>query len=86
MKHLDLLFSAIKSPYGVEVETSNPTRLRAELYADVREAKTKGDDTFSKLSFHLCPFDPQTKLWLAHKADTQADIQTPTETPNGDQT
>ena len=81
MKHLDLLFAALRSPYGVEIETSNPVQLRAELYADVREAKTKGDSTFSGLSFHLCPFDPQTKLWLAHKTSNPTDGDT-----SGDQT
>ena len=67
MKHLDLLLSAVLSSTGVEIETNSPVNLRAELYASVREAKAAGDETFSELSFHLSPLEPERKLWIAKR-------------------
>ena len=61
---LELLFAAVKSDFGVVIETNNPRVLRQRLYP----LRTEDLDTFGDLAFHLSPTDPQTQLWIVKKS------------------
>lgn len=63
MEFESLLFSALSSPLGIEVSTSDPNALRQKLYA-VR----KKDSAFLPLSFVIPPSNPSSTLWIVRKS------------------
>lgn len=63
MKFESLLFSALSSPLGIEVTTSDPSGLRQRLYA----ARRKDMATFSDLAFIIPPVNSSSTLWIIRK-------------------
>lgn len=64
MTGLDALwYEALHSKYGIEVESSDRVKLRANLY---EERKRLADPALDGLAVRLSPFDPD-KLWLIKK-------------------
>ena len=64
---VDLLYQALASESGIEVETSSPDRLRQKLYAERRKAE---DPDLNSLSFVISPTHPTTHLWIIRKTQT----------------
>lgn len=60
----EILYDAVNSPFGIEVQTDNPINLRSQLYAEMRRAKENGCTDFENLSLHLNPTFPTTMLWV----------------------
>lgn len=58
MELTQFLYDALTSPYGIIVETSDPSRLRQKLYP-----LRKGNQLFHQLSFILSPVNP-SHLWI----------------------
>lgn len=55
-----LWYSALAEPYGLVVETDNPERLKARLYAARADAM---DPSLEDISIKTSPFNP-SQLWL----------------------
>jgi hypothetical protein len=60
----EILFTALASPLGIEVETNNPTSLRAKLYEARRE-----DEALHCLSIHPSPANPSKALFIVKKSE-----------------
>lgn len=60
----EILYTALASPLGIEVETNNPETLRAKLYAARR-----ADPALEPLSIHLSPTSPSTALFIIRRPD-----------------
>lgn len=60
--YLQLLFSALESPRGIAVATSDPEGLRQRLYTARR--KSPDPDLFKSLAFLLSPAEPKSELWI----------------------
>lgn len=65
-----LLFSALSSPLGIEVTTSDPSALRQKLYT-----LRKKDSIFLPLSFVIPPTAPSSTLWIVRKPDGPPETQ-----------
>lgn len=61
----NLMFSALNSPLGVEVESNKPEQLRQKLYA-IR----KKQPAFEELAFLISPTKPETHLWIVKKPES----------------
>lgn len=59
--HIEHLYRAASTPRGIVVETDDVTRLRAKLYALMREYPQ-----FSNLSLIPSPVNP-SELWIVNK-------------------
>ena len=59
-----LLFSALSSPLGTEVQTSDPSLLRQKLYA----VRRKDMESFESLSFVIPPVNSVSTLWIVRKS------------------
>jgi len=59
---MDALEQALKSEAGIEIETDNIDRLKADL-----NRIRKDDRRYASLTFITPPEDGQTKLWIMHK-------------------
>lgn len=59
---IDILYTALRSPRGIIVRTSDPNKLRQRLY---KERKT--DPDLEVLSFNTSPFDAEGELWIIKK-------------------
>jgi hypothetical protein len=57
---LELLYRALSSPFGVDVETDNLTLLRSQLYA---ARKAANDPALEALAFCQSPLNP-ANLWI----------------------
>lgn len=55
----EILYEALGTEFGLEVETNNPTALRAKLYAARR-----ADADLECLSIHLSPSNPNGALFI----------------------
>lgn len=56
---LELLYAALRSPYGLKVRTDNFNLLRNKLYAIRRQHKE-----LSSLSLTSSPLEPDAVLWI----------------------
>lgn len=56
---IELLYEALRSPFGTVVESEDPERLRQQLYPLRKE-----DPDLAVLSFVISPFNPTTDLWI----------------------
>lgn len=59
----EVLYQALHSPLGIEVQTADAHATRQRLYT--QRAKLQDED-LAKLSFCESPFDP-TRLWLVKR-------------------
>jgi len=59
-----LLYEALNSEFGIEVQTSNCAALRQKLYQVRAKEQKAGNDDFNGLAIHLSPEDPEGKLWI----------------------
>lgn len=59
-----MLFQALESPLGIEVESNKPEQLRQKLYA-----LRKTDTLFDPLAFVISPTKPETHLWIVKKPE-----------------
>ncbi len=60
---IEYLYDALRSEYGVIIETSSPDKLRQKLYAIMREHKPE----FENLALKVSPLSPTSELWIAKK-------------------
>lgn len=65
MDLLQILISAQKSEFGIEVQSSSAPKLRQALYPLIKEHQLP-------LSLHLNPANPQGLLWIR-----RTDVETP---------
>ena len=56
-------YSALSSPYGIELISSDVEALRQRLYAARREAQ---DTDLEQIALCMSPFDPM-RLWLVKR-------------------
>lgn len=59
---LELLYTALQSPLGIVVETSDPELCKAKLYT-----LRKQDPELACLSFLTSPVDPAGSFWIVKK-------------------
>ena len=64
---VELLYNALRSPFGTVVETDDPERLRQRLYAIRRE-----NEDFTPLSFVISPMNGRD-LWILNKGSADAE-------------
>jgi hypothetical protein len=57
-----LLYRAASTPHGISVETNDVTRLRAQLYAEIRKSPAE----FGNISLVPSPVNP-LELWIINK-------------------
>jgi hypothetical protein len=62
----ELLYNALRSPFGTVVETDDAERLRQRLYAIRRE-----HEEFAPLSFVISPMNG-VDLWILNKGNVDA--------------
>lgn len=62
---IEHLYTALRSPYGVIVETDNVTLLRQKLYA-----LRKQDPALSVLTFKPSPLNPTGELWIIKRKES----------------
>jgi hypothetical protein len=62
---IELLYAALGTPLGVEVETNRPDLLRAKLYAARR-----GDSALDCLSIHESPSNPSGALFIVNRGNS----------------
>jgi hypothetical protein len=67
----EILYEALASPFGVEVETNSPENLRAKLYA----ARRSNSD-FECLSITISPYAPTSALFIVKKGQPNATEET----------
>lgn len=60
---LEKLYDALRAPLGIVVETNDPERLRAKLYA-LRRERQDSDPQLRCLSFVISPTNPGSELWI----------------------
>lgn len=60
---LEKLYDALRSPLGTVIETEDPERLRAKLYA-LRRERQDTDPQLRVLSFIISPTNPGSELWI----------------------
>lgn len=58
---MELLYDALRTPFGLVVETDNAEHLRQKLYVIRRE-----NEDFHPLSFIISPFNG-SDLWIVNK-------------------
>lgn len=63
----NLLWSAVESAYGIEVETNSVELLKQRLYQTRAKEKERGNDSFDSLQIITPPVDGDTKLWIVRK-------------------
>jgi hypothetical protein len=63
----ELLYNALRSPFGTCIETDDPERLRQRLYAIRRE-----NEDFAPLSFVISPMNG-LDLWIINKGTSDAE-------------
>lgn len=66
LEHAELLYNALRSPFGIVVETNDAERLRQRLYAVRKE-----NEDFHPLSFIISPMNG-LDLWIV-KRNTDAE-------------
>lgn len=69
LPHVEWLYEALDSPFGIELATSDPIKLRAALYATMREAKAQGIEDFLGLTLTISPVCPTSYLWIKHNGE-----------------
>lgn len=67
MQLQSLLFSALASPLGIVITTTDPVNLRAKLYP-----LRKQDPGFASLHFVIPPTAPESTLWIVKKPEANA--------------
>lgn len=60
----ELLYDALRTPFGTVVQTEDPERLRQRLYAIRRES-----EDFAQLSFVISPINGMD-LWIVNKGNS----------------
>jgi hypothetical protein len=63
----ELLYDALRSPFGTVVESRDPEKLRQRLYP-IR----KSSPDFLPLAFVISPMNPHD-LWILNKGNTDAE-------------
>ena len=74
---LDLLYKALRSPFGIVVATSDVTQLTAKLYA-----ARKGIAELSPLILKPSPLDPTAQLWIV-RSDAERPAEAHSEPEDG---
>lgn len=69
---LEILYDALREPLGVVVETEDPERLRAKLYALRRERQDQ-DPNLRALAFLISPTNPGHVWILRRSASNETD-------------
>lgn len=64
----ELLWRAVESRLGIEVEASDIDALKRRLYTTRRKAQEQGNHNFDGLALLTPPQDPDTKLWIVKNA------------------
>lgn len=64
----EILYEALGSAMGIEVETNNPPALRAKLYAARR-----ADPDLECLSIHLAPSNPHGALFIVKQGNANVE-------------
>lgn len=64
MPLLELLYSALHSPYGIIVASRDPEKLRQKLYP-IRKERPE----LTSLSFIISPLNPGEDLWIVKVPD-----------------
>ena len=64
LAHLEVLYDALRSPFGTVVETDDAERLRQKLYALRRSSPE-----FEPLAFVISPMNG-SDLWILNKGKT----------------
>ena len=62
----ELLVEALSSPLGIKVKTSDPLKLRQQLYV-----LRSGDPDCLCLSFVVSPSNPDDELWIVRRSDEE---------------
>jgi hypothetical protein len=62
----ELLYDALRTPFGTVIQTEDPERLRQKLYAVRRE-----NQDFAPLSFVISPING-LDLWVVNKGTSDA--------------
>lgn len=62
-----LLFRALAAPHGLVVSTSDPDRLRQQLY----KLRRQDMESFAELSFVISPANPDSELWIVKNGKAQ---------------
>lgn len=65
---IELLYEALRQPYGIIVSTDDVERLRAKLYP-----LRRGDPALMALSFIVSPTNPSSELWIVKKDAADAE-------------
>jgi hypothetical protein len=86
MKYHHILYSAINSPFGIEVHCPDPTVFRSQLYAEIRQAKEDNNHDFDNISIHISPVTPQSALWLRKNIEQNPHHLPQSESQNGNDT
>lgn len=76
-----VLDQALSCEIGLEVETTDATRLKQELNFCRRGLREYGDNAYDFLIFRTCPTHPETKVWIVRKHQAVHDTDTNYETP-----
>lgn len=61
---LELWYAALRSPKGIVVETTDPNRLKQQLYKVRTEAC---DESLNEIAILQSPTIPESHLWLVKK-------------------
>lgn len=64
LEHAELLYNALRSRFGIVIETDDAQFLRQKLYAARRE-----NEDFKPLSFVISPMNG-LDLWIVNKGNT----------------
>lgn len=69
LEHIEYLYAALASKYGIAVRTSSVKLLRGRLYL-TRAAS--GDPDLNRLQLRPSPHDPDHLLWIVKGPETNA--------------
>lgn len=72
MLSLELWYQALASPHGTIIQTDDPERCKAKLYALRKEAQARGDNSLDNLSLVQSPTNPKEEIWIVKKGQTNA--------------
>ncbi len=70
---LEYLYTALRSEYGVWVESADASKLRTKLYKVIAQ---ENEPDFKLLTFALSPINPQRVLWIVKKVPDDDETST----------
>ena len=69
---LELWYTALRTPKGIEVEVTDVVRFRSYMY---QARKKAGDERLDQLSLVASPVNPETHVWIAFRTIEVDDAQ-----------